>query len=29
MMNAVIIYRTDDGKSTIELHLENRTVWLN
>ena len=27
-MNEVIIYRTDDGKSSIELHLENGTVWL-
>lgn len=29
MMNDVIIYKTDDGKSAIELHLENETVWLN
>lgn len=29
MMNDVIIYRTDDGKAAIELHLENETVWLN
>lgn len=28
-MNDVIIYKTDDGKSAIELHLENETVWLN
>lgn len=27
-MTNVIIYRTDDGKSSIELHLENGTVWL-
>lgn len=27
-MGNVIIYRTDDGKSAIELHLENDTVWL-
>lgn len=27
-MTDVIIYRTDDGKSSIELHLENGTVWL-
>lgn len=28
MANEVIIYRTDDGKSAIELHLDNGTVWL-
>lgn len=28
-MNEVIIYRTEDGQSAIELHLENGTVWLN
>lgn len=29
MANDVIIYRTDDGASAIELHLDNGTVWLN
>ena len=29
MSNEIIIYNTDDGKSEIELHLENNTVWLN
>ena len=29
MSNEIIIYNTDDGKSKIELHLENNTVWLN
>ena len=28
MVNDVILYRTDDGKSAIELHLDNGTVWL-
>ena len=28
MVNDVILYRTDDGESAIELHLENGTVWL-
>ncbi|MBM7643587.1 virulence RhuM family protein [Streptococcus loxodontisalivarius] len=28
MTNDVIIYRTDDGKASIELHLEDGTVWL-
>ena len=28
MANDVILYRTDDGKSAIELHLDNGTVWL-
>lgn len=28
MKNDVILYRTDDGKSAIELHLDNGTVWL-
>lgn len=28
-MNEVIIYRTEDGQSAIELHLDNGTVWLN
>ena len=26
--NDVILYRTDDGESAIELHLDNGTVWL-
>lgn len=29
MTNDVIIYNTDDGKASIELHLNNGTVWLN
>ena len=29
MTNDVIIYNTDDGKTSIELHLNNGTVWLN
>ena len=29
MSNEIIIYNIDDGKSEIELHLENGTVWLN
>ena len=28
MANDVILYRTDDGESSIELHLDNGTVWL-
>ena len=28
MANDIIIYTTDDGKATIELHLDNGTVWL-
>ena len=28
MANDVILYRTDDGESAIELHLDNETVWL-
>ncbi|NYS48491.1 virulence RhuM family protein [Streptococcus danieliae] len=28
MTTNIILYRTDDGKSAIELHLENGTVWL-
>lgn len=28
MVNDVILYRTDDGESAIELHLDNGTVWL-
>ena len=28
MANDVILYKTDDGKSAIELHLDNGTVWL-
>lgn len=28
MANDVIIYNTDDGKASIELHLDNGTVWL-
>ena len=28
MANGVILYRTDDGESAIELHLDNGTVWL-
>ena len=29
MVNDVILYKTDDGKSAIELHLDNGTVWLS
>ena len=29
MANDVILYRTDDGESAIELHLDNGTIWLN
>lgn len=29
MANDVILYKTDDGKSAIELHLDNGTVWLS
>ena len=28
MANDVILYRTDDGESAIELHLDNGMVWL-
>ena len=28
MANDVILYRTGDGESAIELHLDNGTVWL-
>ena len=28
MANDIIIYTTDDGKASIELHLKNGTVWL-
>jgi len=28
MANDVILYRTDEEKSAIELHLDNGTVWL-
>ena len=28
MAHDVILYRTDDGESAIELHLDNGTVWL-
>ncbi|MFC4805169.1 virulence RhuM family protein [Filifactor villosus] len=29
MSNEIILYNTEDGKSKIELHVENETVWLN
>lgn len=29
MGNEIIIYNTEDGKATIELLVENETVWLN
>lgn len=29
MTNDVIIYNTNDGKASIELHVNNGTVWLN
>ena len=29
MRNDMIIYNTEDGKSKINLKLENGTVWLN
>ena len=29
MKNEIILYYTEDGKSKIELHLENETVWLS
>ena len=29
MSNDMIIYNTEDGKSKINLKLENGTVWLN
>ncbi|HFI0512406.1 TPA: virulence RhuM family protein [Streptococcus suis] len=29
MTNDIILYTTDDGKASIELHLDNGTVWLN
>ncbi|MBS4761913.1 virulence RhuM family protein [Carnobacteriaceae bacterium zg-ZUI252] len=29
MSNDIILYNTQDGKSKIELHVENETVWLN
>ncbi|HFI0716763.1 TPA: DNA-binding protein, partial [Streptococcus suis] len=28
MTNDIILYTTDDGKASIELHLDNGTVWL-
>ncbi|MHC3763258.1 cell filamentation protein Fic, partial [Streptococcus suis] len=28
MTNDIIIYTTDDGNASIELHLDNGTVWL-
>lgn len=29
MSSDIILYNTEDGKSRIELHLENGSVWLN
>lgn len=29
MNNNIILYNTEDGKSKIELHVENETVWLS
>ena len=29
MSNKIIIYNTEDGKSKINLKLEDGTVWLN
>lgn len=29
MSNEIILYNTEDGKSKIELHVEDETVWLN
>lgn len=29
MNNEIILYNTEDGKSKIELHVEDETVWLN
>ncbi|MGP1563652.1 MAG: virulence RhuM family protein [Filifactor alocis] len=29
MRNDIILYSTEDGKSKIELHVENETVWLS
>ena len=29
MTNDVIIYQTEDGKSKIELHVKEETIWLN
>lgn len=29
MRNDIILYNTEDGKSKIELHVENETVWLS
>lgn len=29
MKNEIILYHTEDGKSKIELHVENETVWLS
>ncbi len=27
--NKIIIYQTEDGKTQIDVHLENETVWLS
>ena len=29
MTREIIIYNTEDGKSKIELQVENGTIWLN
>lgn len=29
MKSDIILYRTEDGKSKIELHIENETIWLS
>lgn len=29
MSNKIILYNTEDGKSKIELHVNNETVWLS
>ena len=26
--NKIVIYQTEDGKTQIDVHLENETVWL-
>ena len=27
--NKIVIYQTDDGQTTIDVRLENDTVWLS
>ena len=29
MENQIVIYQTDNGQTSIDVRLENETVWLN